>query len=114
MSPFTRREDLPGSQTGLARRFEGADHDAPVSFFLSDVAPGDGPKLHRHPYTEIFVVNEGRSRFTVGDDEPVDVEAGGIVVVPTGTPHRFENVGDGPLRQTSIHPARRIVTEWLE
>ena len=69
MSTFTTRAALPESVTGLARRFEGADHDAPISFFLSHVQPGDGPKLHRHPYTEIFVVNEGVSRFTVGDDE---------------------------------------------
>jgi quercetin dioxygenase-like cupin family protein len=25
-----------------------------------------GPRIHRHPYEEIFIVLEGRPRFTVG------------------------------------------------
>jgi hypothetical protein len=43
--PFT---DLPGSER--ARKFEGRDHGAAVSFFISTHAPGEGPVLHRHPY----------------------------------------------------------------
>src|SRR3954463_15050458 len=61
--PFTA---LPGSER--ARRFEGKDHGANVSFFLSTHAPGEGPRLHRHPYEETFVLLDGRATFTVGDE----------------------------------------------
>ena len=47
------REELPGS---TARRFEGHDYGANVSFFLSEMPPGKGPGLHTHPYAEVFVV----------------------------------------------------------
>jgi len=52
-------DDLPGSEH--ASRFEGADHGATVSFFLSTHPPGRGARLHRHPYEETFIVEEGRA-----------------------------------------------------
>lgn len=103
--------DLPGSER--SRRFDGEDHGTVVSFFLIDYAEeGTGPELHRHAYDEIFVVGEGRARFTVGDSER-EVSGGEIVVVPSGTPHRFENAADERLRITAIHTAPKIVNEWL-
>ncbi len=82
-----------------------------MSFFLSHNRPGTGPKLHRHPYEETFIVEEGDVLFTVGDRT---IEAGaGDIVVPAGTPHRFVSRGV-THRQVSIHPAARMETEWLE
>jgi quercetin dioxygenase-like cupin family protein len=103
--------ELPGSER--ASRFEGRDHDATVSVFLSRHGPGDGPGLHRHPYEETFIVEEGSVTFTV-DDETIEAQAGQIVVVPAGAAHRFVNSGDGPMRQVSIHPSDHVVQEWLE
>jgi mannose-6-phosphate isomerase-like protein (cupin superfamily) len=80
---------------------------------LVDAAPGTGPKLHRHPYAEIFLVQEGTATYVVGD-ETFDVAAGQIAVVPPGAPHKFVNSGTGPLRQIDIHANNRFVTEWLE
>jgi len=40
-----------------------------------DAPPGGGPKLHKHPYEEIFVVQEGTATFTAGD-ETIKVEGG--------------------------------------
>jgi hypothetical protein len=52
---------------GSAGRFEGAPYGSDVSFFVVDAALGDGPALHRHPYSETFVVQEaGRSRLWRG------------------------------------------------
>jgi mannose-6-phosphate isomerase-like protein (cupin superfamily) len=94
--------------------FEGYLHeDAGVSFILVNVPPGGGPALHRHDYAEVFVVQEGHSRFTAGD-QTLDVTGGHIVVVPGGTPHKFSNHGSGELRMVNIHAAGKIVTEWLE
>jgi quercetin dioxygenase-like cupin family protein len=77
------RDELP--QSGSAHRFEGYLYgDANVSFFLSETPPGKGPRLHAHPYEEVFVVQEGALTFTVGD---AAVEApSGDIVVPAGVP----------------------------
>src|SRR3954452_21045293 len=101
-----RFEDLPGSDR--ARKFEGRGHGATVSFFLSTHAPGEGPDLHRHPYEEVFVMYEGVATFTVGDDT-ITAGPGEIVVVPPNTPHKFENTGEGRLRQVGIHPNPEVI-----
>jgi mannose-6-phosphate isomerase-like protein (cupin superfamily) len=87
--------------------------DAGVSIILVDVPPGDGPRLHSHPYEEVFIVQEGRATYTVGSDV-VEVVAGQIVVAPEGVPHKFVNSGEGPLRQVDIHASGKFITEWLE
>ena len=104
--------DLPFS--GNSHELEGYLHgNAPVCLILFDGAPGSGPALHRHPYAEVFIVQEGSATFTVGN-ETVDVSAGQIVVAPAEIPHKFVNSGAGPLRQIDIHANDRFVTEWLE
>jgi len=106
------REDLPHS--GLSHELQGYLHgDAPVSLIFFDGPPGSGPKLHRHPYVEIFVVQERRATFTVGD-AVIEAAGGRILVAPAGVPHKFVNTGSGPLRQIDIHTSDRFVTEWLE
>jgi quercetin dioxygenase-like cupin family protein len=106
--PFT---DLPGSER--ARRFEGKDHGAQVSFFLSSHAPGEGPVLHRHPYEETFILQRGVATFTVGD-EAIEASPGNVLIVPPNTAHKFVNSGDGRLQQVSIHSAPEMVQEDLE
>jgi len=99
---------------GGAPRFEGAGHGGvPVSAFLVDGAPGAGPRLHRHPYDEVFVLHEGEATFTVGGVELV-ARAGQMVIAPRQVPHRFRNTGAGRLRMTAIHPSDRVSQEWLE
>ena len=78
-----------------------------------DAPPGGGPKLHRHPYEEVFIVQEGTATFTAGD-EMVEVKDGQVVVVPAGVAHKFVNSGEDRLRQVDIHASERFVTEWLE
>ncbi len=99
------QDDLPG-------RFEGADHGSGVSFFLARTPPGRGPRLHRHPYEETFVVHEGRIEFTV-DGQTIEAEAGQIVIAPPGSAHKFVNVGDAPAHMTNIHPRPRMAQEDL-
>jgi mannose-6-phosphate isomerase-like protein (cupin superfamily) len=94
--------------------FEGCKHGASVSMHLSDgIAPGEGPRLHRHPYEEVFVIYEGQATYTLGDTT-LEVTAGQIVLVPAGTPHKFVNSGEGTLRQTSVHASAHMIAEWLE
>ena len=105
-------EELPHG--GTAHTFEGYRYDdADVSFFLTDGPPGSGPKLHKHPYAEVFVIQEGNVTFTAGDDT-IEATSGQIVVVPAGVPHKFVNSGSGRARHIDIHTSRRMVTTWLE
>jgi mannose-6-phosphate isomerase-like protein (cupin superfamily) len=64
--------------------------------------PGEGPKLHIHPYDETFILIEGRARFFVGD-QIIDAEAGDVVLGPKAVPHRFINLGPGRLQTVDIH-----------
>jgi mannose-6-phosphate isomerase-like protein (cupin superfamily) len=99
---------------GTAFEFEGHHYgDTNVSFIVVDAPPGSGPKLHRHPYEEVFVVQEGDATFTAGD-EVIEAHGGQVVVVPAGVPHKFVNSGSGRLRQIDIHATERFITEWLE
>lgn len=93
--------------------FEGEDHGVPISVLVVDSTPGLGPSLHLHPYPEVFVVHAGTATFVV-DGEEVVALPGDIVVAPAGRPHRFTNSGTGRLRMTSISPAGRTETTWLD
>jgi mannose-6-phosphate isomerase-like protein (cupin superfamily) len=96
-----------------ANEFQGYHCDANVSFIVVAAPPGGGPRLHRHPYEEVFVVQEGTATFTAGE-ETIEVGGGQVVVVPAGVAHKFVNSGAARLRQVDIHASDRFVTEWLE
>ena len=99
---------------GSISEFEGYLHgDAGVSFILVDMQPGEGVRLHQHPYQEIFIIQEGAATFTVGTTT-LEARAGQIIVAPADTPHKFVNSGEGKLRQVDIHLSKRFITEWLE
>ncbi len=105
-------EDLEHSEH--SHEFVGADHGAvPFSVILVHSAPGVGPKLHQHPYAEVFIVEAGEATFRIGE-RTVVVPAGNIAISPANEPHGFTNSGSDELRLTSIHGASRFDTEWLE
>jgi mannose-6-phosphate isomerase-like protein (cupin superfamily) len=111
MALIVDMDDLPHEPH--SHEFEGADHaEVPFSIILVHSKPGQGPKLHRHPYAEVFVVESGEATFQIGDSTLV-VEAGHVVVSPPGEAHGFTNSGSGELRLTAIHGAGRFNTEWL-
>jgi quercetin dioxygenase-like cupin family protein len=92
---------------------QGHNHNVAVSIIVVDAPPGGGPKLHKHPYEEVFVIQEGTATFTAGE-ETIEAKAGKVVIVPGGIPHKFVNTGEGRLRQVDIHASDRFITEWLE
>jgi len=75
--------------------------------------PGTGPKLHVHPYDEIFVLQEGNARFFVGD-QVIDATAGETVLGPAGLPHKFINLGPGRFQTLDIHLSPRWIQTDLE
>ena len=107
-----RRSDLPGSPEAL--RFIGAEQGSlAISLFLVDDRPGAGPRLHRHPYPELFIVHAGQADFEI-DDARLMATAGDILIPPAQTPHRFTTTGDEQLRLTAITTAPTMDTEWME
>ena len=108
MIPLDELEHTPH-----AHELVGADHgDVPFSVILVHSQPGVGPKLHRHPYAEVFIVEAGEATFRLGD-ETVVVAEGHVVIGPPDVPHGFTNSGPGELRLVAIHGASRFDTEWL-
>jgi quercetin dioxygenase-like cupin family protein len=100
----------PGAEAG---RFEGEPYGSEVSFFVVDAPAGEGPALHRHPYSETFVVLAGRARFELGESTIV-AGAGDVAVAPAGTAHGFSSIGPERLRMVTIHAAATMETTWLE
>jgi quercetin dioxygenase-like cupin family protein len=103
--------DLPGSDR--TRQFEGEGYDSGVSFYYVNGAPGSGPGLHRHPYSETFIVESGEALFTV-DGQEIAATGGDVVVAPANAIHKFVNSGSGTLHLIGIHAAPRMEQEDLE
>jgi mannose-6-phosphate isomerase-like protein (cupin superfamily) len=95
------------------RTLKGVDHGATISLILDESEPGRGPRLHRHPYDETWVVERGDLTFQVGDDR-LSAGPGDIVIVPPGLPHKFTNNGPGRSKLVCIHANPTMVTDWLE
>jgi mannose-6-phosphate isomerase-like protein (cupin superfamily) len=93
--------------------FEGEPYGSGVSFFLVNNVPGAGPDLHKHPYSETWIVRSGQGRFTA-DGEDIDAGPGDIVVVGPETPHKFKNIGDERLDVICIHASPRMIQTELE
>lgn len=74
-------EELPGSP-GISIILE------------STTKPGMGPRLHRHPYAETFIIRRGTATFTIGAEQ-LTGRAGQVLVVPAGVPHKFATGPDG-------------------
>ncbi len=99
---------------GSNYEFEGYLYgDTGVSLIWIDLPPGDGPRLHKHPYAEVFIVQEGQATYTVGANV-LEVTAGQVVIAPPNVPHKFTSSGTRPLRQVDIHLSKQFITEWLE
>ena len=109
---FVRQSDLRHDEIShylVGEAFGGAN----VSLIFFDGAPGDGPRLHTHPYVEVLIVLEGTATFDDGESKR-EVGAGEMAVVPAGQAHAFVNSGTGRLRQIDIHVSPKFVTDWLD
>ena len=126
LSPPASRIQLPSVADGsnvvrrrsmacdrLATALSGADHGLAVSILNVNAAPGEGPAAHVHDYPEVIVVQQGQVTCVIGGREIV-AQAGDVVIIDAGEPHRFFNSGEGPLLQVDIHLSDRFATKWLE
>ena len=107
--PDAATDDVDWNET-----IQGVEIGSEVSLILEyESRAGAGPRLHRHPYSETFVVRHGRALFTVGDEQ-YEASGGQILVVPAFTPHKFAVIGPEPFVSTNIHANPTFETEWLE
>jgi len=106
------KEDLRINETAF--KFQGKDYGGVAgSFFWVFSLPGRGSTLHKHPYQEIFVLQEGQATFIIGDTT-LEVSASTVVVAPADTPHKYTNTGTAPLQMISFHPSLQVIQEDLE
>ena len=73
-------------------------HDPGVSIARARVAPGVTTRLHRLANTaERYVILSGQGQAEIGEQPPVDVQTGDVVLIPPGCPQRIRNTGSGDL-----------------
>jgi mannose-6-phosphate isomerase-like protein (cupin superfamily) len=107
-----KRDELP--YDGNTYEFQGIAHEnTNVSFIWVDMPPGGTIRLHKHPYEEIFIIQEGTATFTVGS-ATLEARSGQVIIVPAEVPHKFMNVSDKQLKQIDIHVSKQFITHWLE
>ncbi|WP_295811898.1 cupin domain-containing protein [uncultured Nitratireductor sp.] len=111
MYQLIRRSEQTPSPKGTVT-FEGEPYGGEVSMFIMDSPPGHATGLHKHPYSETWVLRSGEAEFTV-NGETTRAHAGDIIVVPAQTPHRFANVGAERLDMVCIHASGRIMQDDL-
>ena len=99
------------SPDGQVATFHGFEQGANISFFIVLFSPGKGPKKHRHPYEETFIILDGEIEAIV-DGETERIGKDTIAVIPANTWHEFKNCADKPVHMVNIHPAPRMITEW--
>ena len=110
---FIKAGELQPSPKGTVT-FEGKDYGSGVSMFIIKYhEAGEGPVLHKHPYTETWIVRGGRARFTAGQHE-LEAGAGDMMVVDADTPHKFNSLGPDVLDIICIHPSPVFIQEDLE
>ena len=106
------RDELPRDVN--AYEFQGFQYqNTEVSFIWVDMPPGGMVPLHKHPYKEIFIIQQGVAIFNIGSTT-LEAHTGQIIIVPADTPHKFMNAGQSRLRQIDIHVSRQFITHWLE
>lgn len=88
------------------RTLRGEEHHATISLILDESEPGQGPRLHRHPYDETWVVQEGQITFQM-DEQRLEAGPGDIVIVPPGAAHKSTNNSPGRSKLVCIHASPR-------
>jgi mannose-6-phosphate isomerase-like protein (cupin superfamily) len=97
----------------ISENLVGGEHGLPIAVIFNHSEPGRGPRQHRHPYDEIFILEEGEATFTI-EGEQVQARAGDILVARANQSHGFVNSGSTRLRSVNIHMSPTFDTEWLE
>jgi quercetin dioxygenase-like cupin family protein len=88
---------------GIERR---VIHGAQQSMVQYIYAPGSVFPRHAHPEEQVTLVIRGRIRFDL-DGTPVELGPGEVIVIPGGTPHGAEVIGEEPVESYNALSPRR-------
>ncbi len=94
------RDEGPPSESAIRQKLQARGYDV----WRYVYSPGTVFPDHEHGVDKIDAVVSGRFRITIGG-ESVILEAGDAIVVPRGTMHRAEVVGNEPV--VSLDATRR-------
>jgi mannose-6-phosphate isomerase-like protein (cupin superfamily) len=90
------------------------------SLFLIQYMPGAKIDLHDHTFEESYFIVSGHVK-AIADHKTYDLGAGDVIWTSVGCIHRFENVGDEPVRwietQAPLPPAKevfRFERDWVQ
>ena len=68
-----------------------------------DIAPGAFAPSHRHPGEEIAYVLQGSLEYQLEGRNPVTLNAGQSLFIPSGVAHSARNVGDGKASELATY-----------
>ncbi len=72
-----------------------------------DFARGATATKHTHPGEEIAFVIEGKMIYRLEGREPVTLQAGQAIFIPSGVPHSAENIGQGSSSELATYVVRK-------
>jgi quercetin dioxygenase-like cupin family protein len=101
-------EDDPSVRVHFGAAFDAATAAAASSTLYLEVPARHRTPWHTHSSEEVVYVLEGTAEAGIGQRK-VPVEAGGLVLIPSGEPHGLENVGEGPLRFLAFFSSAAMV-----
>jgi quercetin dioxygenase-like cupin family protein len=106
-------EDIPQEpvRNGVRRRGFGTKDCLLV---MNECDPGMDLRPHHHDFDQIAMVTKGRAIYHVGDVENL-MEPGSMVVIPAGTEHYIEPLGDETVHNLDLFaPCREDLAHLLD
>jgi quercetin dioxygenase-like cupin family protein len=98
---------------GIRRRGFGTKD---VILVLNECEPGMDLRPHSHEFDQIAMITKGRAIYHIGD-EPNEVGPGSVMLIPAGTEHYIEPVGEEAVENIDVFaPARADylhLIEWM-
>ncbi len=116
--PIIRQSDFPKDNLSpeVARKFYINKDLGGESLTVGEatIAPGGSIPLHIHPgHEEGILVTEGTLEGRLGD-ERATLQAGDVLIAPTGIKHELVNKTQQPAKITFIFPTLNVTREFIQ
>jgi len=98
-------------RAGVRRRAFGTTD---VMLVLNHCEPGMDLRPHSHDFDQIALITKGRAIYHIGD-EANEVGPGSVMLIPAGTEHHIEPLGEETVENIDVFaPARSDYLHLLE
>jgi quercetin dioxygenase-like cupin family protein len=108
-------DDIPHERVrpGVRRRGFGTDG---VLLVMNECEPGMDLRPHVHDFDQIALIVSGHANYQVGEERNL-MGPGSVVLIPAGTEHYIEPIGDEVVKNLDVFaPARSDLihlVEWM-